>query len=67
MEFIFFLILLFFVIVGAFSLLGRVLGNFFVRDSKNSTFVDKSIHIHHYYYDNRSINVDGENFKKLKN
>jgi len=32
--------------------------------SPKETYVDKTTHIHHHYHDNRSIIMDGEEFKK---
>jgi len=61
-----FILVLFFIIVGGFTLIGKLLGISFTPKN-GSHFVDKSTHIHHHYHDNRSINIDGEKFKNLKN
>ena len=61
------LIIIVFIIIGGFTLLGNLLGKlFFPKKNKQNTYVDKITHIHHHYHDNRSINIDKETFKKLK-
>lgn len=61
------LVILFFVVVGGCTLIGKILGNvLFPRNGNSSGYIDKSINVHHHYHDNRSINVDGKEFKNLK-
>jgi multidrug efflux pump subunit AcrB len=60
-----FIIVLFVVIVGGCWLLFRAIGNaIFPKENDKTTFVDKSVH--HHYHDNRSVHVNGEEFKNLK-
>ncbi|TDO68077.1 hypothetical protein EV143_1212 [Flavobacterium chryseum] len=62
------LVILFFVIVGGCWMIGKGIGNALFPDKKDSTYVDKSTTIvhHHHYHDNRSVHVDGKQFKDLK-
>ena len=55
----------FIIIYGCYKI-GKGIGNSMFPKEKDftSTYIDKSVH--HYYYDNRSVNVDGEKFKNLK-
>jgi diacylglycerol kinase family enzyme len=60
-----FLLMLFILCVGGCWLLAKLFGEaMFGKSDNKNTYVDKSVH--HHYHDNRSINVDGETFKKLK-
>lgn len=64
-----FLIILFVVIVGGCWKIGKSSGNaLFPDERKSNGYVDKSTTIvhHHHYHDNRSIHVDGKQFKNLK-
>ena len=64
-----FVIVLFVVIVGSCYLIAKSLGNALFpksRDNRVEDYVDKSVHHHHYHNDNRTINVNGEEFKSLK-
>lgn len=56
--------ILFVVCVGGCWLLFRAIGNaLFPKHNDSNTFVDKSVHQHH--YDNRSVHLNGEEFKNL--
>jgi len=60
-----YLVVLFFICVGGCSLLAKIIGNsLFGKSQQKDSFIDKSVH--HHYYDNRSVHVDKEAFKKLK-
>lgn len=64
-----FLIVLFVIIVGSCYLIAKSIGNIIFpknNDYKTRTYIDKSVNHHHYYVDNRKINVNGEEFKNLK-
>ncbi|OHT44418.1 hypothetical protein [Flavobacterium tructae] len=65
-----FIFILFVVIVGGCWKLGKVAGNALFPDQNSSRFIDRSTNIvhhhHHHYHDNRSIHVDGKQFKDLK-
>lgn len=54
---------LFIVIVGGCWLFFRAIGNalFPDRDTEKG-YIDKSVH--HHYHDNRTVNMDGKEFKK---
>lgn len=57
---------MFVIFVGGGWLFGKLLGGFLFPDREEKpTYIDKSVHYH--YYDNRSVHVDGEEFKSLKN
>ena len=59
--------MLFVVCVGGFWLIAKLIGNALFPDKhSHSTFVDKTTHVHHHYYDNRSINIKSDEFKNLK-
>ena len=61
------LIGLFIVIVGGCWLLFRAIGRAAFPDKKeNGGFVDNSVHHHHYHVDNRTVNIDGKEYKNLK-
>jgi hypothetical protein len=60
-----FVIILFVVIVGGCWLIGKTLGSLLFGKSDNKeTYIDKSVHHHH--YDNRSVYMDGKEYKNLK-
>lgn len=62
-----FLIMLFIVCVGGGWLLGKGIGNLLFPGRNDAhRYMDKSVHYHHHYYDNRSVHVNGEEFKNLK-
>lgn len=64
-----FILGLFIILVGGGWLLGKSIGGaLFPNDNNKSRYVDKSTNVvhHHHYHDNRSLHVDGEEFKKLK-
>ncbi|RUT68695.1 hypothetical protein D0817_20255 [Flavobacterium cupreum] len=65
-----FLIILFVVVVGGCWKIGKAAGNSMFPDERPSSYVDKSTtivhHHHHHYHDNRSVHVDGKQFKDLK-
>ncbi len=42
------------------------MGRALFPDNEPKGYVDKSVHHHHYHYDNRSVHVNGEEFKGLK-
>lgn len=58
--------MLFVTIVGGCWLLFRSIGRALFPDNEPKGYVDKSVHHHHYHYDNRSVHVNGEEFKGLK-
>lgn len=62
------LFILFVVIVGGCWRIGKSVGNSMFPDEHPSKYVDRSTTIvhHHHYHDNRSIHVDGKQFKDLK-
>ncbi|EJL66317.1 hypothetical protein PMI10_00665 [Flavobacterium sp. CF136] len=62
------LIILFFVVVGGCTLIGKLLGNAIFTNKSDSSYVDRSTTIvhHHHYHDNRSVYVDGKQFKDFK-
>lgn len=60
-----YIIVVFVVCVGGCWLLFTGVGELIFGKSKE-TYVDKTTHIHNHYYDNRSVNVNGETFKGLK-
>ena len=64
----FYIVILFFVIVGGCTLIGKILGNFLFPKGRSSDYIDRSTNVvhHHHYHDNRSIHVDGKEFKNLK-
>lgn len=58
---------LFVVLVGGGWLLVKIVGGIMFPDrNERDTFIDKSVHHHHYHYDNRSVHINGEEFKNLK-
>jgi len=57
--------LLFVVCVGGCYYVFTAVGEIIFPEKKDR-YVDKTTHIHHYYYDNRSVHVDNETFKGLK-
>lgn len=62
-----FITILFIVLVGGGWLVGKAVGNIlFGSSEKKETYVDKTTHIHNHYHDNRSVHVDGKEFKNLK-
>lgn len=62
------LFILFFVIVGGCTLIGKLFGKAMFPENKDSRYVDRSTNVvhHHHYHDNRSVHVDGKEFKNLK-
>jgi hypothetical protein len=65
-----FLFFLFVILVGGGWLIGKLLGSALFPDKNlsKSNYVDRSTTIvhHHHYHDNRSVHVDGQEFKSLK-
>lgn len=62
MGFLFFLFMFF---VGGGWLIGKSIGNaLFGKSSKRITYIDRTVH--HHYYDNRSVHLNGDQFKNLK-
>ena len=62
-----FIIILFVVLVGGGWLLGKGIGNaLFGGSEKKNTYVDKTTHVHNHYHDNRSVHLDGKEYKNLK-
>jgi len=64
------LLILFFVIVGGCTVIGKIFGKIIFPKSRDYSqgYVDRSttiIHNHH-YHDNRSVNVNGNSIKDLK-
>jgi hypothetical protein len=59
------LLFLFVFFVGGGWLIGKTIGGFLFRDEKSEslTFIDKSVHHHH--YDNRTVIIDGDEFKNV--
>jgi len=63
------IVVLFFVVVGGCWMIGKGIGNALFPDRDNTKkYVDNSTTIvhHHHYHDNRSVHVDGKQFKDLK-
>ena len=59
-----FLFILFVICVGGCYVVFKAIGDaVFGKGENQNTYIDKSVH--HHYYDNRSVNIDGESFKKL--
>lgn len=59
-----FIFILFVICVGGCYVIFKAIGEaIFGKGEKQNTYIDKSVH--HHYYDNRSVNVDKETFKKL--
>jgi hypothetical protein len=65
-----FLFFLFVILVGGGWLIGKLVGSALFPDKSQpkSNYVDRSTTIihHHHYHDNRSVHVNGEEFKSLK-
>lgn len=66
MGLLLFFVILFFVLAGGGWLIGKSIGNVLFPTTKEekATFIDKSVH--HHYHDNRTVNLNGEEFKSLK-
>jgi len=64
--FIYVVVLLVVCVGGCYWLFTSAFDLFVPKDKE--TYIDKTTHIHNHthYYDNRSINVDGKEFKNLK-
>lgn len=65
-----FLLILFIVLVGGGWLLGKGIGNLLFGETKQ-TYVDRSVHHHHYHNDNRSEHkhisiIDEQTKQKVK-
>lgn len=61
-------VILFFVIVGGCTLIGKLLGNIFFPKGNDTGYIDRSTTIvhHHHYHDNRSVHIDGKHVNDLK-
>lgn len=66
MGILIFILVLFVIFVGGGWLIGKSVGNtlFPTERRERNVYIDKSVH--HHYHDNRSIHVDGKEFKSLK-
>lgn len=62
----FLVVLFFFLVYGGWSIFKSIGNSVFGKDEYRSTYIDKTTHIHHHYYDNRSIKINEEEFKNLK-
>ena len=62
-----FIVILFLICVGGCWLIFSSIGKALFPDRDNSSkYIDNSVHHHHYHIDNRSVHVNGEEFKGLK-
>lgn len=63
------ILILFIICVGGGWLIGKLISAILFgsnKSKKDFQYIDRTTHIHHHYHDNRSVNINGEEFKNLK-
>lgn len=62
-----FFVILFIICVGGCWLVFKIIGEaIFGKSKRGFEYIDRTTHVHNHYHDNRSVHVNGEEFKNLK-